>query len=226
MVAACSRGRARWTSNVRLSVSGDRLQWSSGRGTQNYVRCEPAMPAPPKCAISPCLPPSRFKIAAAFRPSCHLRATTRGPRAALGTRLGPPHAVAILLRSSGLRLRLRPEDDEVFRAAQARTFSAPASWPSVSNTFVTMRVGVEAGLGVHGAPACRGRGRRRAGPWRAPSQAALEGAALGEQLQDVAAEAADRALLDGDQHLVLAREPQDQLLVEGLGEARVGDRRR
>ena len=43
VVAACSRGRARWTSNVRLSVSGDRLQWSSGRGTQNYVRCEPAM---------------------------------------------------------------------------------------------------------------------------------------------------------------------------------------
>ena len=41
-----------------------------------------------------------------------------------------------------------------------------------------------------------------------------------------AAEAADGALLDRDQHLVLARQPQDQVLVQGLGEARVGDRRR
>ena len=42
----------------------------------------------------------------------------------------------------------------------------------------------------------------------------------------MAGEAADRAFLDGDQHLVLARQPVDQVGVERLGEAGVGDRRR
>ena len=37
------------------------------------------------------------------------------------------------------------------------------------------------------------------------------------------AEAADRALLDGDQKLVLGGEAQDELAVERLGEPRVGD---
>ena len=45
-----------------------------------------------------------------------------------------------------------------------------------------------------------------------------------EVLQHMAAEAADRALLDGDQHLVLARQALDQLGVERLGEARIGHR--
>ena len=49
---------------------------------------------------------------------------------------------------------------------------------------------------------------------------------LGQRLQHVGAEAADRAFLDGDQHLVLAREPQQQVGVERLGKARIGDRRR
>ena len=47
--------------------------------------------------------------------------------------------------------------------------------------------------------------------------------APGQVLQHEGAEAADRALLDGDQHLVLARQPQDQLRVQRLGEAGVGD---
>ena len=56
--------------------------------------------------------------------------------------------------------------------------------------------------------------------------AAVERALVGEELQHVGAEAADGAFLDGDQHLVVAGEPQDQLLVEGLGEAGIGDRGR
>jgi hypothetical protein len=37
--AVCSRGRNRWTSNVRLTPTGDALIWSSERGTQRYLRC-------------------------------------------------------------------------------------------------------------------------------------------------------------------------------------------
>lgn len=39
VVASCSDGAERWTSNVRLAVSGNRLTWSSERGAQTYVRC-------------------------------------------------------------------------------------------------------------------------------------------------------------------------------------------
>lgn len=39
VVAKCSTPRARWTSNVRLTVSDNRLTWSSERGTQAYTRC-------------------------------------------------------------------------------------------------------------------------------------------------------------------------------------------
>ena len=42
----------------------------------------------------------------------------------------------------------------------------------------------------------------------------------------MAGEAADRALLDGHQHLMRARQPADQILVERLGEAGVGNRGR
>jgi uncharacterized membrane protein/peptidoglycan hydrolase-like protein with peptidoglycan-binding domain len=35
----CSNGRERWKTNVRLVVDGNRLTWTSQRGTQNYVRC-------------------------------------------------------------------------------------------------------------------------------------------------------------------------------------------
>jgi hypothetical protein len=39
LLANCTNGRERWSSNVRLSVKGDRLIWTSERGTQAYVRC-------------------------------------------------------------------------------------------------------------------------------------------------------------------------------------------
>ncbi len=41
VVAKCSNPRERWTSNVRLTVSGNRLTWTSRRGTQVYNRCAP-----------------------------------------------------------------------------------------------------------------------------------------------------------------------------------------
>jgi Putative peptidoglycan binding domain len=40
VVAACGNARSRWTANVRLAVAGNRLTWSSQRGSQTYVRCE------------------------------------------------------------------------------------------------------------------------------------------------------------------------------------------
>jgi hypothetical protein len=41
ITSTCSDGRQRWTAKVRLEVAGDRLKWSSERGSQNYVRCAP-----------------------------------------------------------------------------------------------------------------------------------------------------------------------------------------
>jgi hypothetical protein len=43
VVANCSNGRERWVANVRLKVQAERLTWSSERGSQAYVRCEPGM---------------------------------------------------------------------------------------------------------------------------------------------------------------------------------------
>jgi len=39
-------------------------------------------------------------------------------------------------------------------------------------------------------------------------------------------QAADRAFLDGQQHLVFPREAEQEINVEWLGEPRIGDRRR
>jgi hypothetical protein len=39
MGAECSDRGRRWSSQVHLVVDGDRLTWSSGRGTAAYVRC-------------------------------------------------------------------------------------------------------------------------------------------------------------------------------------------
>jgi hypothetical protein len=39
VVAECSNPRERWTVNVRLTVDGNRLTWTSKRGTQAYTRC-------------------------------------------------------------------------------------------------------------------------------------------------------------------------------------------
>ena len=55
---------------------------------------------------------------------------------------------------------------------------------------------------------------------------AVERAAPGQEVQDEGAEAADGPLLHRDQGLVVAGQPQDQLLVQRLGEAGVGDRGR
>jgi hypothetical protein len=41
VVAKCSNQREQWTSNVRLTVSDNRLTWTSRRGTQIYARCAP-----------------------------------------------------------------------------------------------------------------------------------------------------------------------------------------
>src|SRR5215218_10211815 len=43
LVANCSNGGERWVANVRLKIQGERLTWSSERGSQAYVRCEPGM---------------------------------------------------------------------------------------------------------------------------------------------------------------------------------------
>jgi hypothetical protein len=39
MLANCSSPHEHWTVNVRLTVSGDRLIWTSKRGSQTYTRC-------------------------------------------------------------------------------------------------------------------------------------------------------------------------------------------
>ena len=41
VVAKCSNQREQWTSNVQLTVSDNRLTWTSKRGIQAYTRCEP-----------------------------------------------------------------------------------------------------------------------------------------------------------------------------------------
>lgn len=38
--ATCRSPRERWVAKVRLKAEGNRLTWSSQRGTQTYVRCE------------------------------------------------------------------------------------------------------------------------------------------------------------------------------------------
>ncbi|WP_336487080.1 peptidase inhibitor family I36 protein [Methylobacterium nigriterrae] len=39
MAADCSDRGRRWSSQVRLLVDGDRLTWTSGKGSSSYVRC-------------------------------------------------------------------------------------------------------------------------------------------------------------------------------------------
>ncbi|MFD0933679.1 peptidase inhibitor family I36 protein, partial [Methylobacterium trifolii] len=39
MAAECSDRGRRWSSQVRLMVEGDRLTWSSAKGSASYVRC-------------------------------------------------------------------------------------------------------------------------------------------------------------------------------------------
>jgi hypothetical protein len=37
--ATCANSRERWSANIRLTVFGNQLTWSSERGTLKYVRC-------------------------------------------------------------------------------------------------------------------------------------------------------------------------------------------
>jgi hypothetical protein len=37
--AMCANSRERWNANIRLTILGNKLTWSSERGTLNYVRC-------------------------------------------------------------------------------------------------------------------------------------------------------------------------------------------
>ena len=85
--------------------------------------------------------------------------------------------------------------------------------------------GVEAGLGIHGVGRVLIDENVRQ-HHRADLEPAVEHAVLGERLQHIGAEAADRAFLDGEQHFVLAGEPQQHVDVERLGKARIGDRGR
>jgi hypothetical protein len=39
IVAQCSNAKDRWTTKVRLDLAGNRLTWTSARGSQTYVRC-------------------------------------------------------------------------------------------------------------------------------------------------------------------------------------------
>jgi hypothetical protein len=39
-VAQCTSGAERWTAHIEVAVVGDRLTWTSERGSQTYVRCQ------------------------------------------------------------------------------------------------------------------------------------------------------------------------------------------
>ena len=41
VAANCSNAREQWSTQVRLTLKGDRLKWTSKRGTQDYTRCAP-----------------------------------------------------------------------------------------------------------------------------------------------------------------------------------------
>ncbi len=43
VVASCSNAHDRWTANVRLIINGDQLTWTSERGSQSYLRCQPGL---------------------------------------------------------------------------------------------------------------------------------------------------------------------------------------
>jgi hypothetical protein len=41
--ATCSDTQERWSARVRLNLSGSKLTWTSQRGSQTYIRCEPGL---------------------------------------------------------------------------------------------------------------------------------------------------------------------------------------
>ena len=85
---------------------------------------------------------------------------------------------------------------------------ASVSRPSASNDLRDDAGGVEAGLRRTCASGLSCSMKRSGRTMRADLQAASSAPRSARSCSDVAAEAADRAFLDRDQHLVLAREPQ------------------
>jgi uncharacterized membrane protein/peptidoglycan hydrolase-like protein with peptidoglycan-binding domain len=43
VVANCANAQDRWTANVRLTIVGEQLIWTSERGSQSYLRCQPGL---------------------------------------------------------------------------------------------------------------------------------------------------------------------------------------
>ncbi len=43
VVANCSNTHDRWSANVRLTINGDQLTWTSERGSVSYHRCQPGL---------------------------------------------------------------------------------------------------------------------------------------------------------------------------------------
>jgi hypothetical protein len=43
IVANCSNAQDRWTANVHLMLVGEQLMWTSERGSQSYLRCQPGL---------------------------------------------------------------------------------------------------------------------------------------------------------------------------------------
>jgi uncharacterized membrane protein len=43
VVANCWNAQDRWTANVHLMIVGDQLTWTSERGSQSYLRCQPGL---------------------------------------------------------------------------------------------------------------------------------------------------------------------------------------
>src|SRR5262249_4856956 len=50
--AVCSHNKERWNADVRLTVRGHQLTWSSERGTAVYVRCHVLGGGPPTGPLS------------------------------------------------------------------------------------------------------------------------------------------------------------------------------
>ena len=111
------------------------------------------------------------------------------------------------------RLSPRPRRASPWRALSTPSAaSAPRTMPSASRpAWAYMTSGLSWSWKMSG--------RVRVRTFRPRSSAPV----LGQELQHEGAEAAHRALLDRDQRLVLAGQAQDQLLVQRLGEAGVGD---
>ena len=62
--------------------------------------------------------------------------------------------------------------------------------------------------------------------WPKPEAASVQQPRMRQELHDMSGEAADRIFFHRDQHFMLARETTDEVRIERLAEARIGNRRR